>query len=174
MRPDQRMNEWCYYYSSSDSLRLHRVRSYTSRRQPSSMSSDLHTRLSFFPVTRAAAAFDTVHLATLARLIVRGSVWRSLSLTWSAFSLGRRRLCVLATRAFVGRPLKTGPEFEAYRGQAPSPKFPNPCRSAPAWVSPHLFRTKLAIFQGAVAPPAAMSPRTPFAESFADTFGWPV
>ena len=173
MKPNQRRIEWCYY-SSSDSSKLRRVRSPTSRRQPSSISSDLDTRLSFFPKTRAAAASDTVHLATLARLFVRGSVWRSPSLTWSAFSLGKRRLCVIATPAFVKSPLKIGPEFEAYRGLAPFPRFPNSCRSAPAWVSLHPSRTKLAIFQAAEAPAAAMSPSTPSAESFAVTCGWPV
>ena len=33
-------------------------------------SSDFDTRFGFFPVARAAAASDTAHLATLARLVV--------------------------------------------------------------------------------------------------------
>ena len=73
---------------------------------------------------------------------------------------GKRRLCVPVTSAFFGRLLKTGPEFETYRGLAPSPRFPNPCRSASAWVNPHPSRIKLAILQAAEAPAAAMSPST--------------
>ena len=172
MGPDQKRMEWCYYYSSSDSSRSRRVSSTTSRRPPSSRSSNFDTRLSFVPVTRLAAASDTVYLAMLARLFVRRSVWRSPSLIWSAFFLGRRQLCVVATPAFAGRPLETWPEFEAYRGPALSPRFSNPCRSAPAWVISHLSSSTLAIFQTAVAPAAVMFPSNPTAESFAVTFGW--
>ena len=57
IKPDQRRKEWLYYYSSSDSSRSRRVRSFTSRRPPSSTSSDLDTRMSYFPIARAAAAF---------------------------------------------------------------------------------------------------------------------
>ena len=79
-----------------------------SRRPPSRTSSDLDTRFVFFLAARAAAASDTVHLANLARLFVRGSVWRPSLLIWSTSSLGRRRLCVVATPAFAGRLLKLG------------------------------------------------------------------
>ena len=174
MNSNQRNKEWWYYYWSSDKSRSRRVHSSTSRWQPSSTSSDLDTRLSFIPVRQAAAAFDIVYLATMARLFVWESVWRSTYLIWSTFFLCRRRLCVVATPAFAGRPLETGPKFEAYKGLAPSLKFSNPCRSAPAWESPHPSRTMLAIFQAAVAPAAAMSPSTPSAESFAVTCGWRV
>ena len=174
MMPDQTRKEWSYYYSSSDSSRSRRVRSSTSRRPQSRTSSDLQLRFGFFPKARVAAASDTLHLATLARLFVRGSVWRSPILIWSASSLGRRRLCVIATPEFSGRPFESGPKDEAYKGPAPSPKFPNPCKSAPAWVSPHPSSTTLAIFQAAVAPAAVMSPSNPSAEYFAVTCGWPV
>ena len=104
MMPDQRRKEWCYYYSLSDLSRSRRVRLFTSRRPQSRTSSDLQLRFGFFPPVRAAAASNTVHLATLACLFVRGSVWRSPFLILSASSLGRRRLCVVATPAFAGRP----------------------------------------------------------------------
>ena len=174
MWPDQRMKEWCNYNSSSESSRPRRVRSSTSRRPPSRKSSDFDTRFVFFPLARAPAASDTAHLATLARLIVRGSVWRTSLFIWSTFSLGRRQLCVVATPAFAGRLLETRPEDEAYRGPSPSQRFPTPRRFAPAWVSPHPSTTKLAIFQAAVAPAAALSPNTPSAESFAVTCAWPM
>ena len=56
-----------------------------------------------------------------------------------------RRLWVVETLAFAARPFDTGPEFEAYRGPAPSPRFANPCRSAPARLSPHPSSRKFAI-----------------------------
>ena len=174
MRPDQRKKEWCLYYSYSNSSRTRRVRSLTSQRSQSRTSFDLQPRFGFYPTRLADATSDTVHLATLERLFVRESVLRPLSLIWSASSLGMRRLCVVATPAFARRPLKPGPVVEAYRGPAPSPTFPTPCRFAPAWVSPHPSITKLAIFQAALAPAAAMSPSTPSAESFAIACAWPV
>ena len=173
MWPDQRRKALCNYYSSSDFSCSRRVCSYTSRRQPSSTSSDLDTQLSF-PVARATAASDTVHLATLDRLFDQGSVWRSPSLIWSAFFLGKPQLCVVATLASARRQLQTGPEFENFKGSAPSPRFPNFCRSALAWVSPYPPSTTLEIFQAAVAPTAIRSPNTLSAESFAVTCGWPM
>ena len=71
------MKEWCYYYSLSDLSKSRRVRSSSSRRQPSKTLSNLDTCLSFFPVAPAAAASATVNLSILTRLIVLGSVWRS-------------------------------------------------------------------------------------------------
>ena len=78
---------------------------------------------------------------------------------------------MVATPAFAKRPLKTKPEFEAYRGQAPSPRFPNPCRSALALVSPHPSSTPLAIFKVAVTPAAVILSSTPSAELFVVTCG---
>ena len=95
-------------------------------------------------------------------------------LIWSVSSLGNRRLGVVATPAFAARPLETGPEVEAYRGPAPSPRFPSYCRSAQAQVSQHPSSRKFAILWATVAPATAMSPSTPSAESFAVTWGWPV
>ena len=174
MRPDQRKKEWCLYYSLSDSSRTRRVRSSTSRRSPSRTSLDLQLRFGFFPTRLADATSDIAHLATLERLFVWESVWRPSSLIWSASSLGMRRLCVVATPAFPKRPLEPGPVVEANRGPAPSTTFPTPCRFAPAWVKPHPSSTKLAIFQAALAPAAAMCTSTPSAESFAIACGWPV
>ena len=57
MRPNQMMKEWCYYYLLSDSSRSRRVRSSTLRRQPSSTSSDLDTRLSFFSGSAGCSSF---------------------------------------------------------------------------------------------------------------------
>ena len=127
----------------------------------SRMSLKLQLRIGFFPATRAAAASDTAYLATLARLFVHGSVWRLPLLILSSSSLDRRRLCVVAIPAFAGRPLKSGPKNEAYRGPSVFPILPNPCRSGLAWVSPNLSSTTLAIFLSAVTPAAVMSLSTP-------------
>ena len=144
MRTDQK-KEWCLYYLSSDSSRWRRLRSSTSRLSPSKTSSELQLRFVFCPTRRADAAFETPHLATLANLFVRESVWRPSSLIWCASTLGMRRHCVVATPVFAKRLLEPGPVVEAYRGPAPSPTFPTPCRFAPACVSPHSSSTKLAI-----------------------------
>ena len=147
MRPNQRMKKWVYSYSLSNSSRSRRVRWSTSRPPPSNTSSDLKSRLIFFPVAQAAAVSDTAHLDTLARLFVRGSVWCCSSLNWSAFYLKRRQRCVVATPAFARRPLEIWPKFEANRDPSPSPKFSNSCRCAPAWVSPCPSSTRLTIFR---------------------------
>ena len=174
MRPDQRKKEWCLYYSLSDSSRTRLVRTWTSERSPSKTLLDLQLLFGFGPTGLSDAASDTAHLETFERLFVRKSVWRPSSLIWSASFLVRRRLCVVATPAFANSLLEPGPVVEAYKGLAPSTTFPTPCRFAPAWVSLHPSSTKLAIFQAALAPSAAMSPSTLSAESFAIACGWLV
>ena len=95
------------------------------------------------------AAFDTTYLATLARLFVRGSIWRPSLLNWFALSF-ESRVCVIATTAFAGNSLETGPEVEAYKNSAPSPRFQNPCRSAPVWVSLHPVQHTVSDISGCV------------------------
>ena len=174
MRPDRRMKEWCES-SSSASSGSRRVRSSTSRRQPLRTSSDLHARLCFCPIPSVAAASETARFATLARSFLQESaIWSLSSLILSASYLGRRQLCLEAPPAGVARPVETGTEVTTWMGPSSLPRFPSPCRSALARVSPHPSSRKFAILWAAVAPPAAMSQSTPSAESFVVTCGLPV
>ena len=174
MMPDQRTNEWCCYYLSSDLSRSCQLHSSTSRRSPSRTSSDLQLLFGFVLTGRANTSSDTTHLASLARIFVWGSVWNVSSLIWSVSLLSMRRLCVVATNAFAQRPLEPVQKMEAYWSQAPSPTFTTRCRFALAWVNLHPSSTKLAIFQAALAPAAAMSLSTLSAESFPGACVLPV
>ena len=141
MRPDKKMTKWGYYSSSASSgSRL--VHSFTSWRQPSITSLDLHTRLCFF-------------LFWLLQQLLELPVWQPLRvvssedrrdnsfllfLIWFAFFLGKRRPLPLKTLSESLKYLvETGSEVRSttWEGPSPLPKFPSPCRSAQAQVSPH-------------------------------------
>ena len=112
MWPDQRMKEWCYDYISSDSSRSRRVRSSRSRRLPSRTSSDLNLRFGFFLAARETASSDTDHLATLARLFVRESVfgllcWFDRRFLWAGGCFASSRLRRLQNvRLKLGRKMR--------------------------------------------------------------------
>ena len=118
MRLNHSKTEWFYllYYLLSDSVLSCLLRLSTSRRLVSKTSSDWQLGFGFYPAAQKTSASDTDQLATLARLFVREFVWQPSLLIVFAFSLGMRRLWLIATSAIARRTFKIGPEYTAHRG----------------------------------------------------------